>query len=273
MRIRLSLSNVKGIENLFNKYNINSLVFPTSFPEEETDTWYDLKIDKVKGKRDYIILSAERHSIDMDITSNCVDLSNLSLKSDNSRTFLYKKRCGVKVFTTGINNQIKVNNRDAQIYSHGNYLLVDANSKDMKLFSTGDHARISSTENLSLICSTGDWATIQTNGCNDQIYSSGYSVNIHTTGHATRILSNGYDAKIESHGNYNVISSNKPNATIVCTGKGSEVKAKKGSQITLVEYQIFNNIPTNVKTEIVDGKRIKEDTFYTIMNGEFVEAI
>ena len=51
------------------------------------------------------------------------------------------------------------------------------------------------------------------------------------------------------------------------------VRAKKGSWITLTEWKIIHGVlrASCVKTEYVDGKRIKEDTFYVIKRGRFVE--
>lgn len=75
------------------------------------------------------------------------------------------------------------------------------------------------------------------------------------------------NAHIGSSGDYSVIC---------CAGNNSKVKAKKGSWITLAEWEYSAEknayIPICVKTEQVDGEKIKEDTFYTLKNGEFVEA-
>jgi hypothetical protein len=51
-------------------------------------------------------------------------------------------------------------------------------------------------------------------------------------------------------------------------------KAKIGSWITLAEWKTIDGIytPINVKTEKVDGKKIKEDTYYKLVDGEFVEV-
>ena len=63
---------------------------------------------------------------------------------------------------------------------------------------------------------------------------------------------------------------------ICCAGHNSAVKAKKGSWITLAEWEYSKEkeryIPKCVKTEFVDGERIKEDTLYKLIDGEFVEA-
>ena len=54
-------------------------------------------------------------------------------------------------------------------------------------------------------------------------------------------------------------------------GNNSIAKAKIGSWITLAEWDCINGVwtPICVKTEQVDGERIKADTFYKLVNGEF----
>ena len=63
---------------------------------------------------------------------------------------------------------------------------------------------------------------------------------------------------------------------ICCAGINSVIKAKKGSWITLSEWEYSDKkgryIPVCVKTEYVDGVRIKEDTLYRLKNGEFIEV-
>ena len=52
------------------------------------------------------------------------------------------------------------------------------------------------------------------------------------------------------------------------------VKAKKGSWITLAEWEWIDNeyTPVCVKTRKVDGKKIKADTWYKLENGKFCEV-
>ena len=83
-------------------------------------------------------------------------------------------------------------------------------------------------------------------------------------------------AKIGSSGNYAKIGSSVDYAVVMCAGMKNIAKAKKGSWITLSEWKYSNEkgryVPVCVKTEQVDGERIKEDTFYTLVDGEFQEA-
>ena len=91
--------------------------------------------------------------------------------------------------------------------------------------------------------------------------------NDNPSGDSAKIGSSGDSAKIESTGEYSVIC---------CAGINSRAKAKKGSWITLSEWKYSKekkrNIPVCVKTEYVDGERIKEDTWYRLVDGEFQEV-
>ncbi|MGN0929319.1 MAG: hypothetical protein ACI4N3_01625, partial [Alphaproteobacteria bacterium] len=91
-----------------------------------------------------------------------------------------------------------------------------------------------------------------------------------------QIGSSGDSAKIGSSGDDAQINSTGDDSVICCAGGNSVVKAKKGSWITLSEWKYSEekkrDIPICVKTEFVDGKKIKEDTWYKLYNGEFIEV-
>lgn len=95
-------------------------------------------------------------------------------------------------------------------------------------------------------------------------------------GNYAQIGSSGYYAKIGSSGNSAKITSEGLYAVVMCAGNNCKARAKKGSFITLAEWKWSEeakaHIPVNVKTRKVDGKNIKEDTFYKLENGKFVEV-
>ena len=99
---------------------------------------------------------------------------------------------------------------------------------------------------------------------------------ISSKSNSAQIGSSGYSAQIGSSGNYARIDSTGEDSIICCAGHNSIVKAKKGSWITLSEWKKDDNkgrwIPSCVKTEFVDGENIKEDTFYKLENGKFIEV-
>ena len=108
-----------------------------------------------------------------------------------------------------------------------------------------------------------------------QIGSSGYSAQIGSSGYSAKIGSSGNYAQIGSSGNYAKIDSAGEDSVIMCAGEGSVVKAKLGSWITLAEWKQDDRkgrlVPVCVKTERVDGIKIKPDTWYKLQDGEFVE--
>ena len=97
--------------------------------------------------------------------------------------------------------------------------------------------------------------------------NGGYSAKIGSSGNYAQIGSSGNNAKIDSIGEDSVIC---------CAGNNSVVKAKQGSWITLAEWKYSEekerDVPVCVKTEFVDGERIKADTWYKLVNGEFKEV-
>ena len=114
---------------------------------------------------------------------------------------------------------------------------------------------------------------------------SGYSARIGSSGDYARIGSSGYSAQIGSSGDCAQIGSSGDSARINCTGSdsviccagnGAVVKAPIGCWITLTEWKYDPSkgryVPVCVKTEYVDGEKIKADTPYRLGNGEFVEV-
>ena len=86
----------------------------------------------------------------------------------------------------------------------------------------------------------------------------------------------GNSARIGSSGDSAQIVSTGEDSVICCAGLNATVSAKQGSWITLSEWEYNDDkqrwIPKCVKTEYVDGERIKADTPYKLVNGEFTEV-
>ena len=147
------------------------------------------------------------------------------------------------------------------------WIKKDTQKVDVKDVDNNNYAKIGSSGYSAKIGSSGDSAQIGSSGNYAQIGSSGYSA---------KIGSSGDSAKIGSSGNYAQIGSEGKHAVICCAGHGSVVKAKVGSWITLSEWEYDEveeaYIPVCVKTEKVDGERIKGDTAYKLVNGQFVEV-
>ena len=143
----------------------------------------------------------------------------------------------------------------------------DNSENSAKIGSSGDSAKIGSSGNYAQIGSSGYSAKIGSSGYSAKIGSSGDYAQIGSSGDYAQIGSSGYSAKIDSSGMYSVV---------MCAGNKCIARAKKGSFITLAEWKYDNEIgkiiPVHVKTRKVDGKHIKEDTYYRLEDGKFVEV-
>ena len=147
-----------------------------------------------------------------------------------------------------------------------NNALNDNGCNYAKIGSSGNSAKIASSGNYAKIASIGDTAKIGSSGDTAKIGSSGDSAKIVSSGNYAQIVSSGYYAQIYSTGK---------DAVIMCAGLNSKAKAKIGSWITLAEWKLDDTkgryVPICVKTEYVDGKKIKPDTLYQLIDGEFKE--
>ena len=172
-----------------------------------------------------------------------------------------------KIGSSGDSAQIGSSGDSAQIGSSGNYAQIGSSGDSAQIGSSGDSAKIGSSGDSAQIGSSGDSAKIGSSGDSAQIGSSGYYAKIGSSGNYAKIGSSGDSAKIESAGEDSVIC---------CAGHGSAVNAKAGSWITLAEWEYSEAkngcVPKCVKTEYVDGERIKADTWYKLIDGEFTEV-
>lgn len=171
----------------------------------------------------------------------------------------------VKIGTSGLGASIWLSGTGNQIGVCGN---------DAEIMSSGYGTTIGSAGYQDYIVSTGGNTRMGMSGYGPIVGSYGYMDRIASSGGDTEIYSYGNNTMITLSGDFGHVDSKGENSVVVCAGNGSRAKAKTGSWITLAEwgYKEGKYIPICVKTEYVDGERIKEDTWYKLENGEFVEC-
>ena len=181
-----------------------------------------------------------------------------------------------QIGSSGNSAQIGSSGNSARIGSSGDYARIGSSGDYAQIGSSGYSAQIGSSGDSARIGSSGDYARIGSSGDYAQIGSSGDSARIGSSGDSARIGSSGYSAQIGSSGDSTRIDSTGVDSVICCAGHGCTVKAKIGSWITLAEWEYSEekgrSVPRCVKTEYVDGEKIKADTWYRLENGEFVEV-
>ena len=181
-----------------------------------------------------------------------------------------------QIGSSGYSAKIGSSGDSAKIGSSGDSAQIGSSGDSAKIGSSGDSAQIGSSGDSAKIGSSGDSAQIGSSGDSAQIGSSGDSAQIGSSGYSAQIGSSGDSAKIGSSGDSAKIDSTGEDSVIMCAGYESKAKAKIGSWITLSEWKYDNTkrryVPVCVKTEFIDGERIKPDTWYQLINGEFKEV-
>ena len=179
-----------------------------------------------------------------------------------------------QIGSSGSLAQIGSNGDSAQICSSGSLAQIGSNGDSAQIGSSGSFAQIGSSGNSAQIGSNGHSAQIGSSGNSARIGSSGDFTQIGSSGNSAQICSRGDSARIGSSGNFAKITSEGYHSIVMAAGYSSIARAKKGSWITLAEWNEKDGhtwTPKCVKTEYVDGERIKEDTFYKLVDGEFTE--
>ena len=99
---------------------------------------------------------------------------------------------------------------------------------------TGRHSVASATGRRGIVSATGDWSVASATGC------------------------------------YSVASADNPTAIAVAWGPFGRVKGVLGAHVVCAEWR--NGKLVEAKMAVVDGDKIKADTYYMLKNGEFAEV-
>ncbi len=199
-------------------------------------------------------------------------------KTDDNKKFCTKKlKIGAKIsFAKLVQASVEFDYEKVIKDTQENNLVNDNGNNSAQIGSSGYYAQIGSSGYYAQIGSSGYSAQIGSSGNSAQIGSSGYSAKIGSSGDYAKIGSSGDSAQIGSSGNSAKINSTGKYSVICCAGHNSIAKGKIGSWITLSEWKYSDeehcNIPICVKTKKIDGVKIKEDTYYKLVKGKFVEV-
>lgn len=94
------------------------------------------------------------------------------------------------------------------------------------------------------------------------------------TGNQSAATNTGNQVSGNQYGDQSAANCRRKESIALATGINSKAKGKIGCFIVLAEWKEINyeyHI-VDVKSAKVDGENIKEDTFYTLKDGKFVEA-
>ena len=137
------------------------------------------------------------------------------------------------------------------------FIFKNIDWNNAKETNTGYYSAATNTGNRSAATNTGDYSAAT---------NTGYCSAATNTGDCSAATNTGYYSAAEVSGLYSVA---------IATGCQSKVKGKKGCAIVCVERGEWDGSTYPIlciKSDIVDGERIKEDVWYTVESGEWKEV-
>jgi len=172
------------------------------------------------------------------------------------------------------------------------YIKSNIDWKNAKESNTGDRSAATNTGYQSAATNTGDRSAATNTGDRSAATNTGYQSAATNTGYQSAATNTGYQSAATNTGDQSAATNTgdrsaatntgyQSAATVegkesiaMATGIESKAKGALGCYIVLAEW-IYENYEwhlKNVKSAKVDGKKIKENTFYMLKNNKFVEV-
>ena len=186
-----------------------------------------------------------------------VAASKLTVKAEIGLPGLIK--AGVEYIKSKVDweNNKETNTGDYSAATNAGYRSAATNTGNHSVATNaGDQSAATNTGNHSVATTTGDRSAATNTGDYSTATSTGdYSVATNT-------------------GNYSVATVEGEDSIACSLGIEGKAKGKKGCWLVLAQWETgcgFRNL-LEVKSVLVDGEIIKEDTFYTLVEGQVVEV-
>ena len=204
-----------------------------------------------------------------------IGISSCKVKFGSSRDWevIGSSSNNAQIGSSGIGTQIGSSGDWVKIGSFGHGEKIGSSGDDAQIGSSGGGLRVGSSGNDAQIGSSGDFARIGSSGGFARIGSSGDDAQIGSAGDCARIGSYGNRARIGSSGDRARIKMTGACSVAAALGERCAISGKKGSWIVLTEWKRNEEgkaYPACVKAGKIDGETLKEDTMYTLRDGEFV---
>ena len=180
-------------------------------------------------------------------------------KTDDNEKYCTKKlKIGAKIGITGLIKAFvdftfsKIDFKNASESNTGNWSAAT---------NTGNWSAATNTGNQSAATNTGNWSAAT---------NTGYRSAATNTGNWSAATNTGNWSVAANTGNWSAAAVGGNGSVAIATGYESKAKANVGSAIVVCERDDNYNL-IGIKAAIIDGKNLKADTYYTLINGEFIE--
>jgi hypothetical protein len=145
-----------------------------------------------------------------------------------------------------------------------------------KLAASGDYSQLAASGHYSKLAASGHYSKLAASGDYSQLAASGHSSKLAASGHYSQLAASGHYSQLAASGDYSQLEINGADSIGAAIGINNVIKGKKGCWITLAEWKWNDKkdrwLPVCVKSAQIDGKKLKADTWYQLVGGEFKEV-
>ena len=178
----------------------------------------------------------------------------LSRHDDDSKVASTKIKIGVELGLKGL------------IKAGVSFILDKSDRKDDTAVNSGYRSAAVNSGDCSAAVNSGDRSAAVNSGDRSAAVNSG---------NCSAAVNSGYRSAAVNSGDRSAAEVANGGSVAIVTGCQAKAKAGLGSAIVVAERGGWNGETyplINIKAAIVDGKKIKADTWYTLKDGEFVEC-
>ena len=152
----------------------------------------------------------------------------------------------------------------------GNWSAATNTGDQSAATNTGDQSAATNTGYRSAATNTGSWSAATNTGNQSAATNTGDQSAATNTGYRSAATNTGNWSVATNTGNWSAAAVGGNGSVAIATGYESKAKANVGSAIVVCERDDNYNL-IGIKAAIIDGKNLKADTYYTLINGEFIE--
>ena len=181
-----------------------------------------------------------------------------------------------KLAASGNSSKLAASGDSSKLAASGNSSKLAASGNYSKLAASGDYSQLAASGNSSKLAASGNSSKLAASGDYSKLAASGNYSKLAASGDYSKLAASGDSSQLAASGDYSKLAASGNSSVVVGIGVNNIAKAVKGCWITLAEWKYDSEkgatIPVCVKTEYVDGEKIKENVFYKLVDGEFTEV-
>lgn len=196
-------------------------------------------------------------------TSTSENMANMASSGYNS-----------KLVASGVCAYLASSGDNSQLSASGDASYLAASGCGSVLIASGDRPKLASAGAMTYLAASGNMAQLAVAGNRSQLAASGNGSQLASSGSAAKLSASGNNSRLVASGNDSELSASGAHAVVMCAGKDCMAKASKGSWIVLTEWKKIQgkDVPVNVVAKQVDGVEIKDNVFYRVKDGKFVQV-